>query len=153
LMATARPDKSTRDFLSPMLLKWWEKGQTVDAERRRLAGLQFDFFSDQQHTDTPPYPKVPEDEAVMNSRLFLEQFEAVEPVYQRMGAEAAKQSAVVNFNRQYPGSEEAVLDKYEVPAQYTNAGWTVMQKLLRNPEVFLPNEEWVVKVPPADLAK
>ena len=45
LITTSYHDKSTKQFLSPVLMKWWLNGRTADAERTQLAQKQFDFYS------------------------------------------------------------------------------------------------------------
>ena len=47
LITTSHPEKSTRDFLSPLLMERWLAGRKIDSERRRLAQSQFDFYSEE----------------------------------------------------------------------------------------------------------
>ena len=67
--------------------------------------------------------------------------------------QAGAHGSAINFNRQFPGSAEALVDGYEVPAAYTKAGWAEMKILFQNSGGFLPTENWVVEVPQAERAR
>ncbi len=147
LITTAWPEKSTQAFLSPVLMKWWEAGRTIDPELRKLAQLQFDFYSRELQVN-PPYPRRPEDENVEHARVYLKNFSFGDRAYQAMMDSAARaaNNQAINFNRLFPGSEESIVDKYEVPAQFTKSGWQSMQTAFKNPSSYYPigTEDWVV---------
>ncbi len=61
-----------------------------------------------------------------------------------MLADAAKAGPPVNFNRQFPGSAEVVLDGQDVAAPFTKPGWAFMRAALKNPEKYFAGEAWVL---------
>lgn len=143
LITTSNPDKSTRAFLSPVLLDRWSANRNVDPERIQLARKQFDFYSDELKTGNP-FSSENDTAAIEKSRSYLAQFAAVERVYQAMLADAAKAGPPVNFNRQFPGSAEVVLDGQDVAAPFTKPGWAFMRAALKNPEKYFAGEAWVL---------
>ena len=143
LITTSNHDKSTREFLSPVLMNRWSAGQTVDPERVALAQKQFDFYSDELKVENP-YTPANDAAAVAQGRRYLNQFAGVERVYAAMLADAAKNSTPVNFNRQFPGSSETVIDGYEVGGPFTKKGWDFMRNSFKNPDKYFAGEEWVL---------
>ena len=126
LITTSNHDKSTRLFLSPVLMKAWQAGRDIDTPRLQLAQKQFDFYSDQLK-DENPYSSENDTLAVSRARNYLSQFSGIERVYRFMVAEASKASPSVNFNRKYPGSAEVVVDGKEVEGAFTKAGFAFMR--------------------------
>lgn len=143
LITTSHHDKSTREFLSPVLLNRWSAGQTVDAERVQLATRQFDFYADELKVENP-YTSANDAAAIAQGRKYLNSFAGVERVYAAMLADAAKNSTPVNFNRQFPGSSETVVNAYEVAGPFTKKGWDFMRNSFKNPEKYFAGEQWVL---------
>ena len=47
LITTSNPDKSTPEFLTPVLMQYWLNGRVPDTkEQRQLAQQQFDFYAE-----------------------------------------------------------------------------------------------------------
>ncbi len=143
LITTSNHDKSTRLFLSPVLMKAWQAGRDIDTPRLQLAQKQFDFYSDQLK-DENPYSSEYDTLAVARARNYLSQFSGIERVYRFMVAEASKASPSVNFNRKYPGSAEVVVDGKEVEGAFTKAGFAFMQGAFKNLPKYFSGEEWVL---------
>ena len=143
LITTSNHDKSTRLFLSPVLLKAWEAGRDIDPERVQLAQKQFDFYSDQLK-DANPYSSENDTLAVTRARNYLSQFEGSERVYRFMLAEASKAEPSINFNRKFPGSAEVVNEGKEVEGAFTKPGWAFMQDAFKNLPKYFSGEEWVL---------
>jgi type VI secretion system protein ImpL len=143
LITTSNHDKSTRAFLAPVLLNRWSANRNVDADRTNLAQKQFEFYADELK-EANPFPSDNDAAAIGKARQYLNQFAAFERVYQAMLADATKAGPPINFNRQFPGSAETVLDGYEVPAAFTKPGWTFMRASLKNPEKYFAGEAWVL---------
>ena len=74
LITTSNHDKSTREFLSPVLLNTW--GANADADRKQLAQAQFDFYSDELQKQNP-YPDKADQQAVAKGRGYLRKFEEI----------------------------------------------------------------------------
>ena len=108
LITTSHHDKSTKAFLSPVLMRWWTANRTVDADRQQLAQKQFDFYAEELR-EANPYPDDNDAIAIQRARRYLAQFNGVERVYAFMLAEANKNNPPINFNRQFPGSEQTVV--------------------------------------------
>jgi type VI secretion system protein ImpL len=143
LITTSNHDKSTRLFLSPVLLKAWAAGRDIDPDRMQLAQKQFDFYSDQLKIENP-YSSENDTLAVSRARNYLSQFSGGQRVYRFMLAEASKASPSINFNRKFPGSAEVVVDGKEVEGAFTKAGWAFMQNAFKNLPKYFSGEEWVL---------
>jgi type VI secretion system protein ImpL len=145
LVTTAFPDKSTPDFLAPVLAREWSAGHDVSEDRTRLAQDQFAFYAAELPRGNP-YPFATDTFAVAHARAFLQQFKGGEQIYQIMQSEAAKAPGVkpFDFNRAYPASGQVVVVPYTVPAAFTRAGWNFMQEAFKNTDRFFQGEEWVL---------
>lgn len=106
LITTSNHDKSTREFLSPVLLKTWSANASVDPERLQLAQKQFDFYSDELKVENP-FTGTSDQTAVLTARNYLKQFEDIDRLYQNMKDGAP--TTPVNFNRQINGSRDYVV--------------------------------------------
>jgi type VI secretion system protein ImpL len=142
LITTSFHDRSTTAFLTPVLMRWWTNGRGVDPDRQQLAQKQFDFYAGELQEENP-YSKDSDSSAVEKARRYLSQFGGVERVYTAMLAEAGK-NPPINFNRQFAGSAQAVIETHEVPGAFSKAGWTVMKDALQHPDRFFKGEQWVL---------
>jgi type VI secretion system protein ImpL len=143
LITTSNHDKSTRLFLSPVLLKAWTAGRDIDPDRVQLAQKQFDFYSDQLK-DANPFSSENDTLAVARARNYLSQFSGAERVYRFMLAEASKANPSINFNRKFPGSAEVVIDGKEVEGAFTKVGWAFIQDAFKNLPKYFSGEQWVL---------
>lgn len=143
LITTSHPDKSTRDFLSPLLLERWLAGRAIDAERRRLAESQFDFYSEELRWGNP-FSSDNDAEAIEHARYYLSQFNAAEHIYAFMLSEANRQKPAINFNKQFPGSEAYVRNSRDVAGAFTAEGWAFFQDAIRHVRRFFGGEKWVL---------
>lgn len=143
LITTSHPDKSTKLFLSPVLLNRWSGERKVDDERSKLAQAQFDFYAEElKHGN--PFSKENDTLAIERARRFLAQFTGTERIYQFMLAEAGRKNPSINFNRLYPGSAQAVVNNREIAGAFSKGGWTFMMDAIKNWEKFFAGEEWVL---------
>ena len=141
LITTSNHDKSTREFLSPVLVKTWSANAGVDPERLQLAQKQFDFYSDELKVENP-FTKQNDQAAVLRARKYLKQFGDIDRVYQTMKAGAPQ--AAINFNRQFPGSREYLVDNYDVAGPFTKDGWKFMSDAIQHPDRYVHGEPWVL---------
>ncbi len=141
LITTSNHDKSTREFLSPVLMRTWSANTGVDAERLQLAQKQFDFYSDELKADNP-FSKQNDQTAITKARNYLRQFGDLDRVYQTMKAGAPK--VTINFNRQIAGSKEYLVDNYDVAGPFTKEGWKFMIDAIQNPGRYVHGELWVL---------
>ena len=143
LITTSRHDQSSKEFLAPVLLRIWSAGKGLDAERTDLARKQFEYYSDALLA-ADPYSSASDSLAVGNARNYLKQFNGTERIYLNMLTAAGKNIPSVNFNRQYPGSAQVVVNSYEVTGAFTKDGFANMQIALQNPQKFFGGEDWVL---------
>ncbi|MFN3322439.1 MAG: ImcF-related family protein [Bryobacteraceae bacterium] len=143
LISTSEYQRSTKDFLSPVLQNRWSEGRQVPPEILQLAQLQFDFYSE----DLPlgnPYSREPDAPTVDRSRRYLAQFSGIERVYQFMLAEASRKNPKINFNARFPGSAEVVINNRDISGAFTKGGWDFMQDALKKADQFFGGERWVL---------
>ncbi len=141
LITTSNHDKSSREFLTPVLLKTWTNGAAVDPERLQLARQQFDFYSDELKLENP-FTSQNDQTAVLRAQDYLRHFGDIDRVYQTIKAGAPK--TTVNFNRQVSGSAKYLIDGYDVPGPFTKEGWKFMSVALHHPEQYVHGEKWVL---------
>ena len=154
LITTTHPEKSSVEFLSPVLMKEWVGGRALDPERIQLAQRQFDTYA-RELPYWNPFPERADSAGVARGRSFLRQYAGSERIYQFMLAEANKTSQSLQFNRKYPGSAQFIVDAYEVPGAFTKSGYAFMQGAFKTVDRFLQGESWVVgeDAQPVDKAK
>jgi type VI secretion system protein ImpL len=151
LITTTNPEKSTEDFLTPVLQAQWISARQPDSARALIAQRQFALYANELRFGNP-YTLPADSALVAHTRSFLHQFAGTEPIYQAMLADAAKGGAPIQFNRQVPGSAGAVVDRYEVPAAFTKGGYAAMQRAFANADRFFQGEPWVLGAePPSQL--
>jgi type VI secretion system protein ImpL len=150
LITTSNPDKSTAEFLTPVLMSRWIAGRDLDSTRAAFAARQFDTYANELRYGNP-YALTADAGMVDRARGFLRQFAGTERIYQFMIAEADKAVSPVQFN------QGLVADAHIVPGAYTKAGWTFMDNALKTVDQFLSGEPWVMgeatAMAPADKAK
>jgi len=143
LMTTSHHEKSTRDFLSPLLYERWAASRQIDPDRAALARRQFDFYSDELAIANP-FSSNNDGEAVEWARSYLAQFNAVERIYQFILAEATRQIPSINFNRQFKGSGAYVVNNHDVSGAFSVEGWKFVDDAINNIKRFFGGEAWVL---------
>jgi type VI secretion system protein ImpL len=143
LITTSDHDRSTRLFLTPVLLKSWSTSTHGDGESQVLARKQFDFYAEELRAENP-FATENDSAAIEKARHYLAQFAGTERVYAFMAADAAKHGSPVNFNRQFPGSAAVVLEAHEVAPIFSKAGWDFMRDALQHADRYFNGERWVL---------
>jgi type VI secretion system protein ImpL len=143
LITTSHHEKSSRQFLAPLLASRWAEGQQPGSDRTSLAQKQFDFYSDELKLKNP-FSTGPEDLAVKRARAYLSQFAGAERVYQSMLAEANMAEKPINFNRDIKSSADEVINNKDVPGAFTKGGWSRMQNSMKNIDRYFNGERWVL---------
>ena len=143
LITTSYHDKSTRLFLSPVLMRWWTGTRTVDPDRVQLAQKQFDFYSEELKEENP-FSRENDTLAIERARTYLKQFAGTERVYAYMLAQADQAGTPINFNRQFPGSAQAVVDTHDVRGAFSKGGWNFMKNAFGRADQFFSGEAWVL---------
>ena len=143
LMTTSNHDKSTLEFLSPVLMKTWTAGRDIDKVITDLAGKQFDFYSQELAIENP-YASENDTDVVAHARHYLTQIVGEDQVYSLLRAQANKANPSVNFNSKFPGSAEVVVESTTVEGAFTKSGWTFMNNILQDLPKYFSGEEWVL---------
>ncbi len=141
LITTSEWKRST-DWLSPVLLAHWSAGRSVD-QLVPLAKKQFDFYSVDLARGNP-FSEQNDAAAIDRARVHLAKFSGIEQIYQFMLADASRRAKKVNFNEQFPGSAEVVLNNRDVAGAFTKAGWAAMQDNIKRSDKFFGGERWVL---------
>jgi type VI secretion system protein ImpL len=143
LITTSNPDKSTVDFLSPVLLSHWTNGREVDPERADLAHKQFDFYSSGLPKQNPFSPQN-EARQIAQARTYLGNFQQIDRLYGSLLAEADKQAPAVSFNEQYKDSASVLVSNERVRGAFTPGGADFMKKAIPQPSRYVSGEQWVL---------
>ena len=143
LITTSHHDKSTRLFLSPVLVKWWSGNRGPDADRLALAQKQFDFYSTELIEENP-FSKENDAVSIEHARTYLKQFAGAERVYAFMLAEAGKNNPPIDYNRQFPGASQVVTQPHVVPGAFSKGGWTFMKDAIAHADRYFNGEQWVL---------
>ncbi|MGH9585548.1 MAG: ImcF-related family protein, partial [Acidobacteriaceae bacterium] len=151
LITTSNADKSTPEFLTPVLMQAWLNGRVPDTnEQKQLAQQQFDFYAAELARQNP-YSIAPDTSAVTHARSYLANFGGFERIYQQMLTAAGKSAPSIDFNRTYPGSSATVVDGHIVPGAFSSAGFKFMQDAIQHPDRYFSGEKWVLgdQAPPS----
>ncbi len=144
LITTSNPEKSQTSFLTPVLLQYWIGAGKAEDEQQQLARKQIDFYGAELPHAPPPYAINPDTAVVEHARSYLSNFLATTRIYQAMLTDADKASSTIDFNRQYPGSANYVLDSHTVRGAFTHNGFAAMQDALKHPDRYANGEQWVL---------
>jgi type VI secretion system protein ImpL len=144
LITTSYPDKSTADFLAPVLVRFWINGEQSESDaQKQLAEEQFRFYADELlHAN--PYHISPVMPAVVRARVYLNSFGDFDRIYQNMLAAANHVAPSIDFNRLFPGSAATVVDAHIVPGAFTRDGFAYMQNATQHPDRYFTGEDWVL---------
>jgi type VI secretion system protein ImpL len=151
LITTSNPEKSTVEFLPPVLLQYWENGRSPDTgEQKDLASRQFEFYSGEL-AKSDPLQIAPDTLAVNRARTYLAGFGGFERIYQSMLTAANKVAPSIDFNKNYPGSSATVVDSHVVAGAFTKSGYGFMQDAIQHPDRYFSGEVWVLgnQAPPS----
>jgi type VI secretion system protein ImpL len=143
LITTSNADKSTPEFLSPVLQRYLAGSQTLDANVVAVARAQFDFYATELKIQNP-YSTVPDSAARDQARAYLGRFGAVPRIYAAMQNAASRQVQAVNFYRDHPDATHVLRSVPEVPGVFSKAGWDFMQNAIAHSDQYFHGEEWVL---------
>ncbi len=134
--------KRSSSWLSPVLVSRWSAGRQVD-HILPLAVKQFDFYAEDL-ARANPFGEKYDPAAIERARNHLSKFSGIEQIYQFMLSDASRRAKKINFNEQFPGSAEVVVNNRNVPGAFTKAGWAAMQENLAKVDKFFSGERWVL---------
>lgn len=143
LITTSHHEKSTKEFLTPVLITWWLNGRSVDTDRKQLAQKQFDFYATELQ-QANPYSSDADNAAVEKARRYLAGFGGEESVYAFMLAEAGKSNPPIDFTRQFPNAAQIVMEPHVVRGAFSKGGWNFMKDALAHADRYFSGEQWVL---------
>jgi type VI secretion system protein ImpL len=144
LITTSYPDKSTADFLAPVLVRFWINGEQSESDaQKQQAEEQFRFYANEL-LRANPYHISPVMPAVVRARVYLNSFGDFDRIYQNMLAAANRVAPSIDFNRLFPGSAATVVDSHIVPGAFTRDGFAYMQNATQHPDRYFTGEDWVL---------
>ena len=143
LITTYEYKRSTRNFLSPVLVSHWAEGRQVDPDRRTLVERQFDFYSDELPYGNP-FTTASDTASIEHARDYLSRFNALERIYQALLAEVNTRAERVNYNKKFPGSQAVIVNNKDVAGAFSKQGWPMMLDSIRNWRKHFGGEEWVL---------
>jgi type VI secretion system protein ImpL len=151
LITTSNADKSTADFLTPVLMQYWLNGKTPETdEQKQLAQQQFDFYANELPRGNP-YSIAPAMPVVTHARAYLNSFGGYDRIYLSMLDAAGKGNPPIDFNRLYPGSSATVGEAHIVLGAFSRNGFTFMMDAIQHPDRYFKGEAWVLgdQAPPS----
>lgn len=139
LITTADAERSTSEFLAPVLLSSWQRGVATDADVTSLARQQFEYYADVLPTYNP-FPTAADAALVTKARDFLGRYTGGEQIYVNMLAEANKQIPPVAI----PQAPGIITVKPQVAGAFSADGAKFMSEAFANSDRFFQGETWVV---------
>jgi type VI secretion system protein ImpL len=139
LVTTNETARSSKEFLAPVLLTSWERGQTPDVDVAALSLKQFEFYSSELPSYNP-WPRNADAALVKKSRAFLDRFTGGEQFYRNMLASTDKAVPPLKL-KQTPGIFTVMP---EVPGSFTAAGASAMANKFASNDSSDAGEKWVV---------
>ena len=141
LIMTNESARSTSDFMAPVLMNSWARGQTLDADVTSMARRQFEFYG-ALLAQANPWPQAADARIVGHTRLFLNRFSGDEQIYQNLLAKANKAVPPARVATAAPLAPGIIGGPPEVAGAYTVEGWAFMQAAIKNAD--FNGEPWVV---------
>ena len=134
-------DKSTKEFLTPVLMNHWVADRDIDKDRRDLAAMQFDFFATELAKENP-FPTGNSKPLIEQARAYLKQFSGIDRNYVQLLSKATQKDA--SFSDQFPDAAGVIVSSYKVKGAFTRAGFLAVQDALKDSRNFMGGEEWVM---------
>jgi type VI secretion system protein ImpL len=147
LITTSNPEKSTVDFLPPVLKEEWTGARTPPSEVAKLVDPQFETYAMLLAEPQSCLASIggPADGPTLDhAREYLGRFGGFQHVYQSMVTAANHKFPSIRFNDKFPGSARHIVDPYEVQGAFSKAGFDFMQDAFRHPDPYFSGEEWVL---------
>jgi len=143
LITTSNNEKSTKDFLSPVLTNHWTAGRDIDSDRAALAKVQFDFYS-KELAAANPFPANNDPTAIARARNYLSLFGSTDRLYSTLVEQASLKNPTADFNQQFHDAAGVVYSGHKVRGAFTRGGFAFMKDAILNPSAYASGEEWVL---------
>jgi type VI secretion system protein ImpL len=136
LITTSFHDKSTKEFLTPVLMSHWVDSREIDKDRKDLASSQFDFYSTELAKENP-FSSGNSPSMIVHSQAYLNGFAGIDRYYVGLLAKAAQNNRDVSFNEEYPDSNGVIVSAHKVKGAFTRGGYQFVQDALKNPSLYM----------------
>ena len=143
LITTTNNDKSTKEFLSPVLTNHWTAGRDIDADRAALVKIQFDFYS-KELAAANPFSANNDPSAIARARNYLSLFGSTDRLYSTLVEKASLKNPDLNFNQKFKDAGGVVFSGHTVRGAFTRPGFAFMKDAILNPSAYASGEEWVL---------
>jgi type VI secretion system protein ImpL len=143
LITTSNHEKSTAEFLAPVLMQVWQRGRNLENDRLGLANLQFNYFGAELASDGF-FSKSNDQGAIDRARKYLALFSGIERYYLPLLGKASQSNPGISFNEKFPESIGVVTTTHRVNGAFTLGGFKFIDDAIRNPSGAIGGEEWVL---------
>jgi len=143
LITTSFPEKSTVEFLPPVLVRAWSANDHPSEIPTQLAEQQFTFYASELRRGNP-YNIAPAMSAVTQARQYLNSFGSADRIYQNILTAANHAAPSVDFNHLFPGSAATVVAPHIVPGAFTREGFAYVATAFQHPDRYFAGEAWVL---------
>jgi type VI secretion system protein ImpL len=134
-------DKSTKEFLTPVLMSHWVADRDIDKDRKDLATSQFDFYAGELAKENP-FATGNSKMTIEAARAYLKQFVGIDRYYAQLLSRAPQKD--LSFNDQFGDSVGVIVSSHKVKGAFTRSGFLFVQDYLKNPLLYMGGEEWVL---------
>ena len=141
LITTSNPEKSTKEFLTPVLYNTWANNKTLDDQTAGLARAQFDFYSGELLVANP-YSSNQDPGAIGRSRSYLSNFGGIDRYYLPLKADISRKVPGASFSKQFRDANDVISCPHDVEGAFTPDGFTRMQDAIAHNRIV--SEEWVL---------
>jgi type VI secretion system protein ImpL len=136
-------DKSTKEFLTPVLMSDWVASRDIDKDRKDLAAPQFDFYATELAKDDP-FATGNSKVTIQQARDYLRQFAGIDRYYAQLLSKASQNNHELSFNDQFQDSVGVIVSSHKVKGAFTRSGFLFVQDALKNPATYMGGEKWVL---------
>src|SRR5271166_1821440 len=144
LITTSNNDKSTKEFLSPVLTSHWTAGRDKELEDRvPLAREQFDFYS-KELAAANPFSASNDAGAIARARNYLSLFGSTDRLYATLVDKASLKNPSADFFQEFHDADGVIAGGHRVRGAFTRAGFAFMKDAILNPSAYASGEEWVL---------
>jgi type VI secretion system protein ImpL len=141
LITTSFHEKSTTEFLTPVLMIHWVANRDIDKDRKDLANNQFDFYATALAKENP-FSNGNLPLMIAHTQAYLNAFAGIDRFYVQLLAKVPN-NRDQSFNDMYPDSSGVIVSGHKVKTAFTRSGYQFVQDALKNPS-NMGGEEWVL---------
>lgn len=146
LVTTSAPERSSPEFVTPVLLNSWSGDRELDPQVRDVVAAQFDLYATELPEGNPIPGAAADAELVDRMRRFLRSSSDEDRYYRAVVDEVSRETEPFDFDRTYR-SGRIVRQPHVVAGAYTPEGWAKVHDRLERISELLSYEDWVTGDP------